>query len=146
MASLASLATLVGTGAGIAAQLRQSQGQASLQRAQAEQAQAAERQRQEQLLAQQQADQRARAAVLARTVSTTRARLAAGGISPDDGSAAAITAGLAGEAAASRADDERVFRARLASGRASLLNPDASFTGFVRAGQAFGTSLRSLLD
>ncbi|MCS6890082.1 MAG: hypothetical protein RMK64_11210 [Rhodovarius sp.] len=146
MAALASIATLIGAGAGLIAQARQAQAQAAMQRAQAEQQREAERARQEQLAAQQQAEARARAAMLARTVATTRARLAASGLSPDDGSGAALTAGLAAEAAAARADDDRIFRARLAAGRASLLNPDASFTGFLRAGQAFGTALRSLLD
>jgi len=146
MAALASIATLATAGLGIYGQARQASGQAAMQRAQAEQAQSAERLRQEQLIAQQNAEQRARAAQLARTIANTRARLAASGVSGGDGSAAALTAGLQADAAAARADDDRIFRARLASGRASLLNPDASFTGFVRAGQAFGGALRSLLD
>lgn len=146
MAALASIATLVGAGAGLYAQSRQASSQAAMQRAQAEQAQSAERLRQEQLIVQQQAEQRGRAVQLARTIATARARMAASGVSPDDGSAAALTAGLQADAAAARADDDRIFRARLSSGRASLLNPDASFTGYVRAGQAFGNAVRSLLD
>lgn len=146
MAALASIATLASAGAGLYAQSRQASSQAAMQRAQAEQAQSAERLRQEQLIVQQQAEQRSRAAQLARTVATARARMASSGVSPNDGSAAALTAGLQADAAAARHDDDRIFRARLSSGRASLLNPDASFTGFVRAGQAFGTAVRSLLD
>ncbi len=146
MAALASIATLVGAGASIYAQNRNQQAQNATQLAQAQANQGVEGQRQAQLIAQQQAEQRARQLQLARTVATTRARLAASGVSPDDGSGAAITTGLAGDAAAAAQDSEAAFRARLASGRASLLNQDTSFTGFTRASTSIGGALRNLLD
>ena len=146
MAALASIATLVGAGASIFAQNRNQQAQQATQLAQAQANQAAEGQRQQQLAVQQQTDQRARAAQLARTVATTRARLAASGVSPDDSSGRAITTGLAADAAAANQDSDTAFRARLASGRASLLNQDTSFTGFTRAAGSIGGALRNLLD
>jgi len=146
MAALASIATLVGAGASIYAQNRNQQAQNATQLAQAQANQQVEGQRQTQLIAEQQAQQRARALQLARTVATTRARLAASGISPDSGSGAAITTGLAADAAASAQDSDAAFRARLASGRASLLNQDTSFTGFTRASTSIGGALRNLLD
>lgn len=146
MAALASIATLVGAGASIYAQNRSQQAQKATQLAQAQVNQAAEGQRQQELIAQQQTDQRARALQLARSVATTRARLAASGVSADDGSGAAITTGLAADAAASAQDSDAAFRARLTSGRASLLNQDTSFTGFTRASASIGGALRNLLD
>ena len=146
MAALASIATLVGAGASIYAQNRNQQAQKATQLAQAQANQAGEAQRQEQLIAQQSAEQRARQVQLARTVATTRARLAASGISPDDSSGAAITAGLVADTAATAQDSDVAFRARLASGRASLLNQDTSFTGFTRATTSIGGALRNLLD
>ena len=146
MAALASIATLVGAGASIYAQNRNLEAQKATQLAQAQANQQVEGQRQQQLAAQQQVDQRDRALQLARTVATTRARLAASGISADDGSGAAITTGLAADAAASAQDSDAAFRARLASGRASLLNQDTSFTGFTRASASIGGALRNLLD
>ncbi len=146
MAALASIATLVGAGASIYAQNRNNQAQYSTQLAQAQANQSVEVQRQNQLIAQQQAEARARQVQLARSTATTRARLAAGGIAPDEGSGAALTTGLAADTAASANDSDAVFRARLSSGRASLLNPDASLTGFARAGQSFGRALGNLLQ
>ncbi len=146
MAALASIATLVGAGASIYAQNRSQQAQQATQLAQAQANQAGEGQRQQQLVAQQQAELRARQIQLARTVATTRARLAASGISADDSSGRAITTGLAADAAATAQDSDAAFRARLASGRASLLNQDTSFTGFTRAAGSIGGALRNLLD
>lgn len=146
MAALSSIATLVGAGATVYAQQRAQQSQYATQLAQAQANQSLEVQRQNQLIAQQQAEQRARQVQLARSVASTRARLAASGITPDDGSGAAITTGLAADSAAAANESDAVFRARLASGRASLLNPDASLTGFARAGASFGRSLSNLLS
>jgi MFS family permease len=116
------------------------------QRAQAEANQAVEVQRQNQLIAQQQAEVRNRQLQLARNIATTRARLASSGVAPDDGSAAAITTGLTGDAAAAANASDAVFRAQLASGRASLLNPATNATSFTRAGRSFGSALNNLLQ
>jgi len=149
MAALSSLATLASTGVGLYAQ-QQSQARARVQqRAQVEIQQQAEASRQQQLLLQQQAEARARSDRLARTLASTRARLAAGGLSVDDGSAATVQQGLRADAAAGQQDSDDLFRARLASGRASLLNPDGSLTtvtSLLRALPSFGTAVRSLLD
>jgi hypothetical protein len=145
MAALASVASLVGAGAGIYAQTRQAQSQAALQQAQAAQSQQAEASRQQQLVAQQSADAASRQLQLARTLASARARAGASGISADDGSAAAVTAGLTADAAAAQNASDQVYQARLSSGRASLLNPDASLTSYVRAGQSFGSAVSSLL-
>ena len=79
-------------------------------------------------------------------MASARARLAAGGISANDGSAATVTEGLRADAAAGQADSDALFRARLTSGRASLLNPDGSLTTVLRAVPSFGNALRNLLD
>jgi hypothetical protein len=149
MAALAPLATLASTGVGIFTQ-QQSQARArAQQRAQVDLQQQQESARQQQLQLQQQADARARGEQLSRTVAATRARLAAGGLSVDDGSAATVQEGLRADAAAGQRDSDDIFRARLASGRASLLNPDGSLTtvnSLLRALPSFGTAVRSLLD
>jgi multidrug efflux pump subunit AcrA (membrane-fusion protein) len=146
MAALASIGTLLGAGATIFAQKRAQEAQYNTQLAQAQANQSVEVQRQNQLIAQQQAEARTRQLQLARTIATSRARLAASGVAADDGSGAAITTGLTGDAAAAATASDAAFRAQLASGRASLLNPDASFTGFTRAGQSFGGALTNLLQ
>jgi hypothetical protein len=145
MAALASVASLVGAGAGVYAQTRQAQSQAALQQAQAQQQQQLEANRQQQLVAQQQADTASRQLQLSRTIASARARAGASGISPDEGSAAAITTGLVADSAAAQNASDQVYQARLASGRASLLNPDATLTSFVRAGQSFGSTVSNLL-
>jgi hypothetical protein len=146
MAALSSIGTLLGAGATIYAQQRARQAQYNTQLAQAEANQAVEVQRQNQLIAQQQAEVRNRQLQLARSIATTRARLASSGVAPDDGSGAAITTGLTGDAAAAANASDAVFRAQLASGRASLLNPEANFTGTIRAGRSFGSALNNLLQ
>ena len=95
---------------------------------------------------QQQAEARARGEQVARTVASARARLAGGGIASNEGSAATVAEGLQADAAAGQADSDALFRARLSSGRASLLNPDGSLTSLLRALPSFGNSVRSLLD
>jgi hypothetical protein len=146
MAALASLATLVGAGASIYGNARQAQQQNALNKAQVQIAQQQEAARQQALLAQQQADAQQRQLTLAKTIATTRARLAASGVSPDGGSAGALTAGLTQEAAAAQNADDATLRARLAQGRVSLLNPDGTFTALLQSGRTFGFAARSLLD
>jgi hypothetical protein len=79
-------------------------------------------------------------------VAAARARLAGGGLAVNDGSAASITQGLRADAAASQADSDAIFRTRITSGRASLLNPDATLTNVLRAVPSFGNAIRNLLD
>jgi anti-sigma28 factor (negative regulator of flagellin synthesis) len=146
MAALTSLATLAGTGATLYAQNRAQQQARATQRAQVEINQQGEQARMQQLGLQQQGENRERGEQLARTVASARARLAAGGLAVDDGSAASVTQGLAADAAAGAADSDALFRARLSSGRASLLNPDATLVNALRALPSFGGAVRSLLD
>ena len=146
MAALASLATLVGAGATIYGNARQAQQQNALNKAQVQIAQQQEAARQQALLAQQQQDAQQRQLTLAKTIATTRARLAASGVAPDAGSAGALTAGLTQEAAAAQTADDATLRARLAQGRVSLLNPDGTFTALLQSGRTFGFATRSLLD
>ena len=146
MAQIVPIATLVGAGASLYATARQAQMQKSQAQQQVENAQAQNEARTQQTAAQQAADQRARDARLSGTIAAARARLAAGGVQPDEGSSAALTSGLQRDAAAAQADSDAVFTARLAAGRRSLLNDDGSLTPWLRAGQSFGTALRSLLD
>ncbi len=146
MAQLASLATVLGTGATLYSTARQAEAQRSTARAQAEQAAAQQQARTQQLAAEQVAEARNRQVRLDRTIASARARLAAGGVSPDGGSAAALEAGLRQDAAMAQQDSDAVFSARLSAGRRSLLNDDGSLTAWLRAGTSFGNSLRSLLD
>ncbi|ONG55715.1 hypothetical protein BKE38_08590 [Pseudoroseomonas deserti] len=146
MAQLAPIATLIGTGASLYGTVRQGQAQAAQAKAQSQQEAATLAARQQQLAAQQATDTREREAALERTMASTRARLAAAGVSPDQGSAAAITAGLQQDAAEAAADSADRFDARMAAGRSSLLNADGSLTTWLRAGNSFGGALRSLLE
>ena len=146
MAALGSLATLASAGVGLYTQARTAQQAASTQRAQAALTQQQEVARQQQLTVQQQADTRARGEQVARTVAAARARLAAGGLSANDGSAATVAEGLRADAAAGQADSDAIFQSRLTSGRSSLLNPDGSLTSVLRAVPTFGNALRNLLD
>jgi len=146
MGALTSLATLVGAGASLYGTVRQVQAQNAANRAQVEVAQQQEQARQQELLARREADRVERQQTLARTIASTRARLAASGVAPDEGSAGALTAGL--ERAAAEAEDasDEELRARLARGRASLLNPDGTLTAVLQGVRSFGTVARSLLD
>lgn len=146
MASLTSLATLVGAGATLYGNVRQAQQQHAQNKAQVQVAQQQDAARQQALLAQQQQQAQQRQATLAKTIATTRARMAAGGVAPDAGSAGALTAGLTQEAAAAQDADDATLRARLAQGRISLLNPDGTFTALLQSGRTFGAATRSLLD
>jgi hypothetical protein len=105
------------------------------------------REAQQQYIANQQAvQQRARQDVLARSIAATRARFAASGVSPDEGSAAALVAGMRADAAQAESESADLLRQRLAAGRASLLNSNGDFQAFVRAAQSFGAIARNLLD
>jgi hypothetical protein len=139
MAQIASIAMLAIAGASALNEAKE--------RKAAAQARNAQQSAQQQYLAvQQTAQQRARQDVLARSIAATRARLAAGGISPDEGSAAALVAGMRADAAQNDAESADLLRLRLAAGRPSLLNANGDFNGFVRATQSFGAIARNLLD
>jgi len=142
MAQLAPIAAAVNAGATIYNQVRQNQSQSAAR----DEARRQQEARAAQLATEQAAEQRARGARLEGTIASTRARLAASGIRPDEGSAAALTTGLRRDAAAAEQDSALLANARLAAGRRSLLNDDGSLTGFLRAGASLGGSLRSLLD
>jgi len=146
MAQIAPIATVLGAGASIYGMQRQAQVQAAQARQQVAQATAQNELRSQQLAAQQAAEQRQRDARLAGTLAATRARLAAGGVQPDEGSAAALAAGLRRDAAAAQSDQLALFSARLAAGRRSLLNDDGSLTPWLRSGATAAGALRSLLD
>jgi hypothetical protein len=146
MAQIVPIATVLGAGASIFGTGRQAQMQTAQARQQATDAKAQNEARQQQLAAQQAAERRAAESRLAGTIASARARLAAGGIQPDEGSAAALTAGLRRDAAAAQSDSLAVFDARLAAGRRSLLNDDGSLTPWLRAGATFSGTLRTLLD
>ncbi|TCZ55552.1 hypothetical protein [Roseicella aquatilis] len=146
MAALASLATVVGAGASVYGNVRQAQQSTAQNRAQAQVAQQQEEARQSMLLAQQENEVRQRAQALRETIATTRARLAASGVSPDGGSAGALTSGLVQQAATAQDADDDTLRARLSQGRISLLNPDGTFTALLQSGRTLGAASRSLLD
>jgi len=139
MAQIASIASLALAGASLEGQMRNRKAE--------RQAREAQQSAQQQLLASQQAaQQRARQDILARSIAATRARLAAGGLSPDEGSAAALVAGMRADAAQNDAESADLLRLRLAAGRPSLLNGTGDFQSFVRATQSFGAVARNLLD
>jgi len=146
MAQLASLASIVGAGASIYGNVRAAQEQSKLRKAQNAAIAQQNAARAQELQIQREADTRDRQLALARTIAAARARLAAGGVRPDEGSAAALSAGLQTEAAADQATQDSLLQARLAQGRRSLLNPDGTLTAFLRSGRAIGTIARNLLD
>lgn len=146
MAQLASLASLAGAGLTVYGQVRQAQQQRASARAQAENIRQQQAAQHAQADAQAAARERERRETLARTISAARARFGAGGVAADDGSAAALTAGLRRDAAQDAAEDAGVTAARLAAGRRSLLAPDGSVNAFLRAGQSLGGVVRNLLD
>ena len=145
MAQLVPIAAVAGTAASLYGTVRQGQQQQSAARAQAQQQQQELDGRAQQLATAQAVDARGQQERLERTVASTRARLAASGVSPDQGSAGAITAGLAEDAAAASADSAGSYAARMASGRSSLLNADGSLTTWLRAGNSFGRAVTNLL-
>lgn len=146
MAQLASIASLAGTGLAVYGQVRQGQQQQANARAQQENIRLQQAAREGQATAQAAANERERQQRLARTIAAARVRAAAGGVAPDEGSLAALTAGLRRDAAQDSAEDAAVTGARLAAGRRSLLAPDGSLNAFLRAGQSLGGAVRNLLD
>lgn len=146
MAQLASLATLIGAGVSTYANIRQGQQIEKYQKERAREIAAQEAARRQELQIEQQARARERAERLRRTIAAARTRLAAGGVRPDEGSAAALTRGLTRDSQAAQAEDDALHALRMSTGRSSLLRPDGSLTAYLRAGQSFGTALRSLLD
>ena len=146
MAQLVPIAAVAGTAASLYGTVRQGQQQQATAKAQAQQQQDALNSRAQQLAAAQAVDARGQQDKLERTVASARARMAASGVSPDQGSAAAITAGLAEDAASASADSAESYAGRMAAGRSSLLNGDGSLTTWLRAGNSFGSAVRNLLD
>ena len=146
MAQIATIASLAIAGVSAYNQAQQQRQRKAATRVQQEAAREHQIAQQQAITTQAAAQQRARQDVLARTIAATRARLAAGGISPDEGSAAALTAGMVADAAQDQAESTELLRTRLAAGRPSLLTSNGDFQGFVRATQSFGAIARNLLD
>lgn len=145
MAQLATIASLAGTGLAVYGQVRQGQQQKATNQAQAENLRQQQAAQQDQAAVQSAVSEADRQDKLARTIASARARAAASGIAPDDGSAAALTIGLRSDAAKDSATDASVMSARLAAGRRSLLAADGSLNSYLRAGQTLGGAVRSLL-
>ena len=135
MAQIATVASLALAGASLQDQVKKRKVEARARDAQ-----------QQYIASQQAAQQRARQDLLARSIAATRARFAASGVSPDEGSAAALVAGMRADAAQADSESADLLRQRLAAGRASLLNSNGDFQAFVRAAQSFGAIARNLLD
>ena len=135
MAQIASIASLALAGASMQSQVKNRKLEARARESQ-----------QQYLASQQAAQQRAQQDILTRSIAATRARFAAGGVSPDEGSAAALVAGMRTDAARSDSESAELLRLRLAAGRPSLLNANGELQGFVRATQSFGAIARNLLD
>lgn len=135
MAQIATIASLALAGASMQNQAKNRKVEARAREAQ-----------QQYIASQQAAQQRARQDVLARSIAATRARFGASGVSPDEGSASALVAGMRADAAQADSESVDLLRQRLAAGRASLLNSNGDFQGFVRATQSFGAIARNLLD
>lgn len=143
MAQLVPVASLLTGVAGLVG----AQQQAQAQRRQQQELQA-NREAQLQLANQEAARQRRD--MLARTIASTRARLAAGGVSTGEGSGAALLSGLEEEAEAREAASDRQFALRIAAGRRSLLDEQLNLSPFIRVGSqlatGFSSSFRSLLN
>ncbi|MCE2759779.1 MAG: hypothetical protein LW713_01885 [Acetobacteraceae bacterium] len=135
MAQIASIASLALAGASMQNQAKNRKVEARAREAQ-----------QQYIASQQAAQQRVRQDILARSIAATRARFAASGVSPDEGSASALLAGMRADAAQTDSESADLLRQRLAAGRPSLLNANGDFQGFVRATQSFGSIARNLLD
>jgi hypothetical protein len=146
MAQIATIAGLAIAGVSAYNQVQQQRQRKAETRVQQEAARGQQVAQQQVMTLQAVAQQRARQEVLARTIAATRARMAAGGISPDEGSASALTAGMVADAAQDEAENADLLRMRLAAGRPSLLSSNGDFQGFVRATQSFGPIARNLLD
>jgi hypothetical protein len=146
MAQIATIASLALAGVSAYGQVQQQRQRKAETRVQQEAAQQQQVAQQQVIATQTAAQQRARQEVMARTIAATRARMAASGVSPDEGSASALTVGMAADAAQDQAESTELLRTRLAAGRPSLLTSNGDFQGFVRATQSFGAIARNLLD
>lgn len=146
MAQLAPIVTLAATGASIYAQTQEAARQKKNARTQQANALVQQESQQQILAAQATQDTTERQAALDRGIATARARLAAGGVNPNEGSAEALTAGLRSTAATAQGTDDATYSARLMAGRKSLLDHDASMLSWARAGQGLGRVATSLLD
>jgi len=146
MAQIATIASLALAGVSAYGQVQQQRQRKAETRVQQEAAQQQQVAQQQVIATQTAAQQRARQEVMVRTIAATRARMAASGVSPDEGSAPALTAGMAADAAQDQAESTELLRTRLAAGRPSLLTSNGDFQGFVRATQSFGAIARNLLD
>ena len=135
MAQIATIASLTLAGASMQNQAKNRKVEARAREAQ-----------QQYIASQQAAQQRARQDILARSIAATRARFGASGVSPYEGSASALVAGMRADAAQADSESADLLRQCLAAGRASLLNSNGDFQGFVRATQSFGAIARNLLD
>jgi len=135
MAQIATIASLTLAGASMQNQAKNRKVEARAREAQ-----------QQYIASQQAAQQRARQDILARSIAATRARFGASGVSPDEGSASTLIAGMRADVAQADSESADLLRQRLAAGRASLLNSNGDFQGFVRATQSFGAIARNLLD
>lgn len=146
MAQIATIASLALAGVSAYGQVQQQRQRKAETRVQQEAAHQQQVAQQQVIATQTAAQQRARQEVMARTIAATRARMAASGVSPDEGSASALTACMAADAAQDQAESTELLRTRLAAGRPSLLTSNGDFQGFVRATQSFGAIARNLLD
>jgi vacuolar-type H+-ATPase subunit E/Vma4 len=177
MAQLATVATIAASAANVVQGFSQSrassqnrsaaaqqQQERQLEQQQQEQLQQEDRRRRQaaenaQLQAQSAERARQRQVLLEKTVASTRARLAASGTSPDEGSGAALIGGLRKDAADAQAAEDQQLGARIAenddlparmsAGRRSLIDESGNLTGFTRAVRSvasLGSGLRSLLD
>lgn len=146
MAQLAPIVTLAATGASIYAQSQEAKRQKKNAQIQQQNAQVQQDAQQQVLAVQATQNAAERQRALERSIASSRARLAAGGVNPDEGSGAAMAAGLRTAAQEAQGADDAVYAARLTAGRKSLLDQDASLTNWVRAGQGLGRVVKSLLD
>lgn len=150
MAQLVPLASIVTGVAGLVGAQQQYQAQKRAFAAQQQAIQQQEQAREAQLRAATDETQRRRREMLARTIASTRARLAASGVHAGEGSGAALIAGLEEEANEQDAYEEQQLALRLSAGRRSLLEPTGNLTPFIRAGSQLATGLsqgfRSLLN
>jgi hypothetical protein len=146
MAQLAPIVTLAATGASIYSQTQEAKRQKKNAQIQQQNAQVQQAAQQQILAAQAAQDTAERQRALDRSIASARARLAAGGVNPNEGSAAALTIGLQTAAQQAQNADDVTYAAKLAAGRKSLLDQDSSLTDWVRAGQGLGRVVKSLLD
>jgi len=146
MAQLAPIVTLAATGASIYAQSAEAKRQKKNAQIQQQNAQLQQEAQQQVLAVQATQDTAQRQRALERSVASARARLAAGGINPGEGSAAALANGLRSAAREAQDADDATYAARLSAGRKSLLDQDSSLRNWVQAGQGVGRVVKSLLD